>query len=83
MSQHVINDPGARPTTVMCPRCEKDVIVYNGNFFCNSGGYFIMIDGQLYWTEAVCEWALGSPPTDPLSRKAVRDLRAAGVTVQC
>lgn len=82
MTQHILKQDGARPTTVKCPKC-GDIVVYNGNFFCNSfdrferfrtpnGGYDIRI------VEGTCDWALPYPVTAARDAKVVTQLIETG-----
>jgi len=79
MSQHVIRHTVVRVTTVKCPRCD-DVIVYNGNFFCNSGDA-IEYDKQrkdIFLSRGTCNWALPHSATSAGDRKIVEELYYSG-----
>ena len=74
VSRHVLRHEGATPMMVRCPRC-GDVIVHNGNYFCNSVTV-IAYDrelGDLVIRRGTCTWAL---PERPRSRRD-REVEAA------
>lgn len=79
MSQHTLRHSGARPTTVLCPKC-GDVIVYNGNFFCN-GFDAIEYDKEkrdIFLSPGTCDWALPHPTTSPRDRNIAEELYYSG-----
>ena len=79
MSQHVLRHSGARTTTVKCPQC-GDVIVYNGNFFCN-GFDAIEFDKEardIVLVPGTCTWALPHPVTSPKDRNVAEELYYSG-----
>ena len=79
MSQHVLRHSGARPTTVLCPQC-GDVIVYNGNFFCNSFNA-IEYDRErkdIFLNPGTCDWALPSPARKKKDCEMAEKLHADG-----
>jgi hypothetical protein len=62
MTRHLLRHEGARTTTVKCPEC-GDVIVYNGNFFCNSMDAIAYIPSikDIVLDKGTCNWALPHP----------------------
>jgi hypothetical protein len=79
MSQHVLRHSGAKPTTVKCPKC-GDVVVYNGNFFCNS---FSAIEYSEEVKDVViipgtCDWALPHPAIRSEDKNVVEELYYSG-----
>jgi hypothetical protein len=63
----------------LCPQC-GDVIVYNGNFFCNS---FDAIEWDreardIFLNPGTCDWALPHPMTRRKDREMADKLHAAG-----
>lgn len=79
MTQHVLRHSCAKATTVKCPVC-GDVIVYNGNFFCNS---FEGIEHDKDLKDVVlvpgtCKWALPYPVTRDEGRNVVEELYYSG-----
>jgi hypothetical protein len=79
MSQHALRHSGAKPTTVKCPKC-SDIVVYNGNFFCNS---FTAIEYSKEAQDVVivpgtCDWALPHPASRPEDRNIVEELYRTG-----
>lgn len=51
----VVSPAGRPDEAITCPACQKSVVVYNGNYFC---------DG---WGET-CDWALAHPATSKRDR---------------
>ncbi|MEV0445754.1 hypothetical protein AB0I84_20895 [Streptomyces spectabilis] len=79
MSQHILRHDGARPTTVKCPEC-GDIVVYNGNYFCNSFDA-IKYDREIKdisLNKGTCLWALPHPATRKKDRNIVEELYYAG-----
>jgi hypothetical protein len=79
LSQHILRHEGARPTTVRCPRC-GDIIVYNGNFFCNSFDA-IEYDSErkdIFLAPGTCRWALPHPVTRESDRNVAEELYYSG-----
>ena len=81
MSQHTLRHSGARVTTVKCPRC-GDIVVYNGNFFCNS---FDAIEfnseiRDIVLVPGTCKWTLPHPVTSPEDRNVAEELYHSGAT---
>lgn len=79
MSSHMLRHGGARTTTVKCPKC-GDIIVYNGNFFCNG---FDAIDydeeaRDVVIREGSCDWALPHPATSAQDAKIAAQLITEG-----
>jgi len=79
MSQHVLRHSGAKPTTVKCPKC-GDIVVYNGNFFCNS---FDAIEydkevRDIVKVPGTCNWALPIPATRERDKNIVEELYYSG-----
>lgn len=79
MSQHALRHSGARSTTVKCPKC-GDVVVYNGNFFCNS---FTAIEydkeiGDVVIVPSTCNWALPHPAAKLRDRNVIAELYYSG-----
>lgn len=63
-----------------CPEC-GDVIVYNGNFFCNS---FDAIEYDKKIKDVVkipgtCTWALPAPATRATDKRVIEELHRTGV----
>lgn len=80
MSRHVLRHSCAKPTTVKCPKC-GDIVVHNGNFFCNS---FNAIEYDKDVKDVViipgtCDWALPHPVIRPEDRNVVEELYYSGV----
>lgn len=79
MSQHILRQEGAKPTTVKCPEC-GDIVVYNGNYFCNSFDA-LRYDRKLKEVvveKGTCTWALPHPATRALDRKVIVELIEGG-----
>jgi len=75
MTRHLLRHEGARATTAKCPEC-GDVIVYNGNYFCNSFDA-IMYSREvrdIVLDEGTCDWALPHPATRKQDRAVCRQL---------
>lgn len=75
----MLRHSAAKPTTVKCPKC-GDVVVYNGNFFCNS---FDAIEYDKEVRDVVlvpgsCDWALPHPVVREKDRNVVEELYYAG-----
>lgn len=79
MSQHVIRHTVVSVTTVMCPKC-GDVIVYNGNFFCNSRDAieYDKARNDVFLSEGTCDWALPHPAVSKKDRGIVDELHWSG-----
>lgn len=80
MTRHVLRHDGATMTPVKCPKC-GDIIVFNGNFFCNS------IDALVYDRErrdvfierGTCDWVYKDRPRSRVMEDIMLKLHAAGV----
>lgn len=78
MTRHIVR-PEDKPTTVRCPKC-GDVIVYNGNFFCNR---FERIEysrktKDIFRVPGTCDWALPHPVRRKRDREIVNQLFSGG-----
>ena len=74
-----IRHSGAKVTTVKCPKCE-DVIVYNGNYFCNSFDA-IEYDKKVKVVVIIpgtCDWALPHPVFGKKNKDVVDALYRTG-----
>lgn len=81
MSTHILRHPDAEPTKVKCPRC-GDLVVFNGNFFCNGN---TVVDTQsdantqtVVTTKGTCKWSLRYPLTTDEDRRVAELLRTSG-----
>lgn len=79
MSKHILRHSGAKATTVKCPEC-GDVIVYNGNYFCNSfkGIEYNKSVKNVVLVPGTCSWALPHPVVRPEDRNVVDQLYRSG-----
>jgi hypothetical protein len=52
---------------IECPKCKRDVVVYNGNYFCDSWnpqGHNALVTETVHkQIEGECDWALAHPAT--------------------
>lgn len=60
-----------RDAKILCPKCQKDYVVYNGNYFCDS--WVHRKDERTKLVEGECDWALPHPATKA-SDKEICDL---------
>lgn len=77
MTKHQLRHEGATATTIKCPVC-GDIIVYNGNYFCNSFDAFEVRCGDVYLNEGTCTWALPHPATSNRDKKVIDQLFESG-----
>jgi hypothetical protein len=79
MSKHILRHDAATITPVKCLKC-GDMIVYNGNFYCNSMDAigFDKEKRDIYIIPGSCDWALQQPPTRRKDREIEIALHAAG-----
>lgn len=79
MTRHVLRHLAAKPTTVKCPRC-GDILVINGNVFCNSMDA-IEYDKEIrdvVIVKGTCSWALGHPAVSKEDQAVVGELYRLG-----
>jgi hypothetical protein len=79
MTRHILRHDGAATTPVKCPKC-GDMIVFNGNFFCNSMAAiaFDKITRDIFEVPGTCNWALTQPPSTRQDREIEAALHTTG-----
>jgi hypothetical protein len=80
MTRHVLRHDCATMTPVKCPKC-GDMIVFNGNYFCNSIDA-IVYDRQkrdIFLSPGTCDWVYKDDPRSSVMDDVMIKLHAAGV----
>jgi hypothetical protein len=57
--------PAGRSGTITCPECGQNLVVYNGNYFCEGWVW----PGPAVREQGECEWALAHPSTSRRERE--------------
>lgn len=80
MTRHILRHDGAATTPVKCPKC-GDMIVFNGNFFCNSIDAIVYDRKKrdIFIDRGTCDWVYKDHPRSSVMDDVMLKLHAAGM----